>query len=594
MKFFERTCFCGEITSQYIDKTVTLVGWVDGRRDHGGLIFVDLRDRSGIVQVVFSKSFSEEAFNVAHTLRSEFVISVTGTVVNRKPGTLNAELATGGFEVQVTTITILNKAKTLPFAPAQGEEVEEELRLKYRYLDLRNPLMTNRLRMRHEIIFAMREFLHNRGFYEVETPILTKNTAEGAREFLVPSRLHKGSFYALPQSPQLYKQILMAGGIERYFQIARCFRDEDLRADRQPEFTQLDVEMSFVEESDIQSLIETLFAHILKKNFGYDLVLPLPRLTYDEAFFRYGSDKPDVRFGLEIREITDLFFDTPLGFLRAVIDKQGRIGTVTVQGYPFTRSELETWVEKAKKNGAQGMVWLRLNEQGEIESPIAKFLPASFKDALKRSFPGLRPGDTFFIIAAPYKEAWTQLGRLRVQLGHELKLVPDNCLALLWVTDFPLLDWDAEAKRWVAAHHPFTQPQKGWEGKDPGDIKARAYDLVLNGVEVGGGSIRIHTPELQRKVFEFLGFDEAALKSHFGFLFEALELGFPPHGGIALGIDRILMLLLGCSSIRDVIAFPKTQSGHDPLMEAPTHVTPAKLKEYGLEEIPEKKPKVGM
>ncbi len=589
MKFFERTSYCGEVTSKHVDTVVTLAGWVDARRDHGGLIFIDLRDRSGVVQLVFDKDTSQEAFTLAHTLRPEYVLAIKGKVVYRKAGTINEELATGGFEVRVFEVEVLNKAKLLPFSLSEGDAVDEELRLKYRYLDLRRPLMTARMAARHAFIFALREFLDTRGFYEIETPILTKNTAEGAREFLVPSRIHQGSFYALPQSPQLYKQILMAGGLERYFQIAHCFRDEDLRADRQPEFTQLDMEMSFVKEGDIQKLIEELLQYVLKKNFGFDLQLPLPRMTYDDAFALFGSDKPDVRFGIPIHEITDLFLETPLGFLRAVIDKGGKIGALRVTDYSFTRSELESWVEKSKKNGAQGMVWLRINEHGEIESPIAKFLPATFKDDLKKSFTDLVPGTTFFIIAGPYKEAWTQLGRLRVQLGCELNLIPTNCFSWLWITDFPLLDWDKEGRRWVAAHHPFTQPQEGWEGKDPGAIKARAYDLVLNGVEVGGGSIRIHTPEMQRKVFEFLGFDETALKSHFGFLFEALELGFPPHGGIALGIDRVLMLLLGCASIRDVIAFPKTQSGHDPLMDCPTPVSSAKLKDYGLMQVPGKK-----
>ena len=586
MELFERTQVCGSITHEDVGKEATLAGWVSGQRDHGALIFVDLRDRSGIVQAVFSKDFSDDAFKVAHTLRPEYVISIQGKVVHRKPGTINTEVPTGAFEVQVREVTILNKAKTLPFPLDEACHVEEELRLKYRYLDIRNPAMIERLRMRHEIIFAIREFLHGRGFYEIETPILTKNTAEGAREFLVPSRLHKGSFYALPQSPQLYKQLLMAGGIERYFQIARCFRDEDLRADRQPEFTQLDIEMSFIKEGDIQLLIEHVLHYVLKKVFKSDLSLPLPRMTYHDALLYYGSDKPDLRFDLKIKDMTELFTDTPLQFLRAVLAKGGKIGALHIQGAEFTRSELESWVEKAVKNGAQGMIWVRLGEHGEIESPVAKFLPVSFIEQIRKHVPQLQPGDVFFIIAGPYKEAWTQLGRLRIQLGHALNLIKKDHLAWLWVTDFPLLEWNADTKRWAAAHHPFTAPVAGWEHQEPGAMKARSYDLVLNGVELGGGSIRIHDPEVQQKVFTLLGFDQATMQAHFGFLFEAFELGFPPHGGIALGIDRFVMLLLGCQSIRDVIAFPKTHGAYDLLMEAPTPVSPARLGEYGL--VPQK------
>lgn len=583
---FERTTGCGQVTKAEVGKTITLSGWVHRRRDHGGLVFIDLRDRSGMMQVVFSPDIDQQAYTQAQTLRSEFVLSVTGTVVERTPSTVNKELPTGALELHAGTITIHNKAKALPFSLDHADEVEEELRLTYRYLDLRRPVMHERLKLRHEIVFAMREFLNSKSFYEIETPVLTKNTAEGAREFLVPSRIHKGSFYALPQSPQVYKQLLMAGGMERYFQVARCFRDEDLRADRQPEFTQLDLEMSFVKEGDIQDLIEGVLAHILKKIFNKPLKTPFLRMTYDEAFSTYGCDKPDLRFGLKISDATSLFAQTELGFLKSIINAGGKVGSLHVSGHQFTRSELEHWVELSIKNGAKGLLWIRFTEQGEPESSITKYLPKDFFKQAQTIFPDLRPGDTLFMIAAPYKDAWTQLGRLRLQLGEALKMIPKDELNFLWVTDFPLLEYDATAKRWSSVHHPFTSPQEGWESQEPGQMKARAYDVVLNGIELGGGSIRIHNPEVQQKIFDFLGFNQGLMQQHFGFLLEAQELGFPPHGGIALGVDRFIMLLLGCASIREVIAFPKTQTAQDPLMQAPTLVEAPKLAEYGLKFIP--------
>ncbi len=589
MSFFERTTGCGKVTEAYLGKKITLCGWVNKRRDHGGLIFIDLRDRSGLMQIVFNKEFSEKAQEIAQHLRSEYVISVSGTVVKRAPGTENHELPTGKLEMQVSEITILNKAKTLPFQLDEADHVEEELRLKYRYLDLRRPEMQKHFALRHAIILAMRDFLSGEGFYEVETPILTKNTAEGAREFLVPSRIHKGSFYALPQSPQLYKQILMAGGIERYFQVARCFRDEDLRADRQPEFTQLDIEMSFIKEQDIQSLIERLLAIIFKKVFNRDIALPLQRMTYDDAYKNYGCDKPDLRFDLKIHDITALFEKTELSFLKAVLEKKGKIGALHVEQRSFTRSELENWVSRALKNGAKGLVWIKVTDLGELEAPVAKFLPADFLEQLKKVFPSAGPGDTFFVIAGDYKGAWEQLGRLRLQLAEALEIIPKDQMRLLWVTDFPLLEFDPQNKRWSSVHHPFTRPQDGWENQKPAEMKARSYDIVLNGIELGGGSIRIHEPELQKKIFDFLGFNETEMRENFGFLFEAQELGFPPHGGIALGIDRLVMLLLGCQSIREVIAFPKTQTGHDPMMDAPTPIPAKKLAEYNLKFVPEEK-----
>lgn len=589
MSFFERTTGCGQVTEQYLGKKIILAGWVNRRRDHGSLIFIDLRDRSGLMQIVFSNEFSKTACELAGSLRSEFVVSVSGVVVKRTENTINKDLPTGAFELQVHELTILNKAKTLPFQLEEAENVDEELRLQYRYLDLRREIMHHRFKTRHDIIFAMREFFNNNGFYEIETPILTKNTAEGAREFMVPSRVHKGSWYSLPQSPQLYKQILMAGGMERYFQIARCFRDEDLRADRQPEFTQLDIEMSFIQEGDIQSMIERLLQQIFKKIKNIDIQLPLQRMLYDDAMRDYGSDKPDLRFELKINDVTEVFHDSELTFIKNALAKGAKAGALLVKNHSFTRSELEDWVSKALKNGAKGLVWIRFDEQGNPDAPIAKFLPSDFFARLQKIMPDITREDTLFLIVGSYRDAWTQLGRLRVQLGHALKLISHNVMKLLWVTDFPLLEYDEETKRWSSAHHPFTAPQAGWENQEPGAIKARSYDIVLNGVELGGGSIRIHSPETQKKVFNFLGFDEQSMKSHFGFLFEAQELGFPPHGGIALGIDRLVMLILNCDSIRDVIAFPKTQSGFDPMMHAPTVVDPKKLIDYNLRTIPSEK-----
>ncbi len=583
MQLYERTVGCGQVTEDYVDKTISLSGWVNKRRDHGTIIFVDLRDRTGLMQLVFSPEYSPDAHKIADELRSEYVISVKGKVIHRTDATVNLEISTGRYELQVEEITILNKCKGLPFSLHDVAIVDEELRLKYRYLDLRTPVMLERMALRHHIIFAMRQYFNEQGFYEIETPILTKNTAEGAREFLVPSRQHQGSFYALPQSPQIYKQLLMAGGIERYFQIARCFRDEDLRADRQPEFTQLDVEMSFVNEADVQQITEGLLQHLFSTLFNHTLTLPLPRITYDEAMKTYGSDKPDLRFDMPITEVTNLFEDTKLSFIKSVVDKGGQIGALRIPQKPFTRSELEGWVNKALANGAKGMVWIKFKDDGSFEAPIAKFLPPDFFSQAKKLIPDLVEGDTLFLVAGPYKDAWTQLGRLRVQLGHELELIDPQEINLLWVTDFPLLEEDDG--QWSSVHHPFTAPQQGWETQEPGDIKARAYDIVFNGVELGGGSIRIHDPEVQRKVFNYLGLKDDEMEQHFSFLLEAQELGFPPHGGIALGIDRFVMLLAHCKSIRDVIAFPKTQSGFDPLMHAPTPVAPEKLEEYGLKVI---------
>jgi aspartyl-tRNA synthetase len=431
----------------------------------------------------------------------------------------------------------------------------------------------------------MRYFLQHNGFYEIETPILTKNTPEGAREFIVPSRLHQGSFYALPQSPQLYKQLLMASGFERYFQVARCFRDEDLRADRQPEFTQLDIEMSFVKEDDIIGLIENLFQFLFKKIFDVELALPLPRMNYDEAFALYGSDKPDLRFDLKIVDFTSVFQNTELKFLRAVLDKGGKIGGLQIKGKNFTRSELDAYVEWARKAGSSGLLWVRVGENNTLEAPVAKFFPPDFFNQLKTICPSLEQGDTLFLLAGQYDEAWVHIGRLRLELARDLAIIPVGKLHLSWVTDFPLFEYDKESKQWNSMHHPFTSPQEGWEKLEPGQMKARAYDIILNGVELGGGSIRIFNSEVQNKVFQLLGLDEKAMHDKFGFLLEAQEYGFPPHGGIALGLDRLLMLLTNATSIREVIAFPKTARGYDPMMQSPTGVDDKQLKEYGLQKI---------
>lgn len=589
MQYYEQTTGCGLIDESYFNKEVRLAGWVYHRRDHGGLIFIDLRDRSGIVQLVFNPDFSKEAHDLAHSLRSEFVISIIGTVIERSAETVNPDMPTGKWEIQVASLTILNKAKMLPFTLDEAEHVDEELRLKYRYLDLRSPTMQRNMALRNDVLFAMREFLQQRGFYDIETPTLTKNTPEGAREFLVPSRMQPGSFYALPQSPQLYKQLLMAAGMERYFQIARCFRDEDLRADRQPEFTQLDIEMSFVEEENVQSLMEELLAYVMKKIFDKQLTLPFKRLTYDEAFSLYGSDKPDLRFGLTIDDFSSIFANTELKFLRAVLDKGGKVGGLLLQGKHLSRSELDRWVDRAQEIGAKGLLWIKIKEGGKLESPVQKFLSDDFYDQIRTVCPAATPGDVLFLIAGEYKQAWELLGRLRVQIAHELQMIPNDELNFSWIVDFPLFEYDKETKNLDAVHHPFTAPQEGWQELEPQQIKARAYDIVCNGMELGGGSIRIHDHETQEKIFKLLGLSSEQVKDKFGFLLEAQELGFPPHGGIAIGLDRLIMLLTDSRSIREVIAFPKTASGYDPLMDSPTKVDEKQLAEYGLKLLPKKK-----
>jgi aspartyl-tRNA synthetase len=585
MKFPKRSVACGEVVPSLLGQTVTVCGWIHKRRDHGGLIFIDLRDRSGLVQAVFNPELYKDLHEKAQDLNNEDVVCVTGLVIERLGGNINENLITGKIEIRAEGIVVLNKSKALPFLVSDGGKVDEELRLKYRYIDLRRKEMFQRLKLRSDVEFAMREFFFKNGFISVDTPILTKNTPEGAREFIVPSREQLGKFYALPQSPQLYKQLLMAGGIDKYYQLARCFRDEASRADRQVEFTQLDVEMSFISEDDIQSIIENMLQFIFKRVFDKSLSIPFARISYDDAFSQYGSDKPDVRFDLKIQDCTALFDGLGISFLDKVIVEGGRIGALVVN-QALSRSELTRLEQKIKEYGAAGLLWMRINEN--IESPIAKFLPVDFKnkltDVLKVS-----QGDTIILLAGKYKKTWENLGRLRLVLGEKLNIIDKEKLAFLWVTEFPLFEFDEESKKFAAMHHPFTQPLAGWEDLEKEKMKARAYDLILNGVELGGGSIRIHTQELQSQVFDMLSISKDDAKKRFGFLLEAQTLGFPPHGGIALGLDRFIMLLAHCDSIREVIAFPKTSSGYDLLMEAPTELSAHDLAEFGLENKKTKK-----
>lgn len=587
MTSMKRTTYCGLITEQYLHQEITLAGWVNKRRDHGGLIFVDLRDRAGIMQIVFNPDFDKQAHAIAHELRSEFVILVKGKVIRRDDKLINKNIATGEFELQVTSLTILNKSKALPFA-LDEDLADEDTRLKYRYLDLRRPEMQKKLQLRNDILFATREFFHNDGFIDVETPILTKNTMEGAREFIVPSRVHEHNFYSLPQSPQMYKQLLMAAGFDKYMQIARCFRDEDLRADRQPEFTQLDLEMSFIEEEDIISVIDNYIKTLLKKVSNIDVQIPFKRISYDYAFSNFGSDKPDLRFDLKIQDFSSLFINTELKFLKTVVANGGKVGGLHVSGKVYSRSELLAWVDAAVKFGAKGLLWIRFNEDCKHESPVSNFLPDNFFDQVKEICPTLQAGDTIFLIAGEHEDAWTLLGRLRLELAQDLKIIPEHELNFSWVVDFPMFEYNKDDKRWYSKHHPFTSPQAGWEDLEQKEIKARAYDIVLNGVELGGGSIRIHDSVVQKKIFNMIGMTDEAAQSYFDFLLESQELGYPPLGGLAIGIDRFVMLLTGSKSIREVIAFPKNQRGYDPMMKAPSEVEEQKLELYRLKYLPKK------
>lgn len=580
----KRTHNATELDTHLVGREVVLNGWVDTRRDHGGLIFVDLRDRSGIIQLVFSPEVKEEAFHLAEQIRSEYVIAVRGKLSLRPEATENPNLKTGKVEVYIEDIEVLSPAKTPPFYIENDIDVDENLRLKYRYLDLRRPEMRDNLLLRHRVVKCMRDFLDSRGFIEIETPILTKSTPEGARDYLVPSRVHPGEFYALPQSPQIFKQILMVAGMEKYFQIARCFRDEDLRADRQPEFTQLDMEMSFVDEEDIIVLVEEMMAEIFFKAAGKVIRTPFPRLAYDDAMISYGSDKPDLRFGLEIVELSEMLRNTQFKVFASALQSGGVVRALNAKGCgSFTRREIDALGAMAVENGAKGMAWI-LVQENELRSPITKFLSEEEIEQILMTT-GAEAGDLILFGADQAEIVTRVMGILRLELGRKKGLIAEEELNFVWVTDFPLLEYDEEEKRYQAKHHPFTSPRlEDIEIMDsePGRVKARAYDLVLNGTELGGGSIRIHRREWQEKMFSVLGMSQEEARDKFGFMLEAFEYGTPPHGGIAFGVDRLLMLLAGRNSVRDVMAFPKTQSASCPMTEAPSTVSARQLRELAL------------
>src|SRR5450631_2592264 len=581
-----RTHYCGQVNEKLTGATVAVAGWVHKRRDHGGVIFVDLRDREGLVQIVFHPD-QQAIFVTAEKLRHEFVVRVRGTVQPRPAGTVNANLASGRVEIVAAELELLNRCDPLPFQ--LDEAVSEEVRLRYRYIDLRREIMNQRLRLRHRITRSMRGYLDGQGFVDIETPMLTKATPEGARDYLVPSRTHAGKFFALPQSPQIFKQLLMIAGFERYYHIVRCFRDEDLRADRQPEFTQLDVETSFLTQDQIMQLMEGLVRHLFARVLGADLPNPLPRMTYAEAMRRYGSDKPDLRVPLELVDVADLVRGCDFKvFAAPAADPRGRVAALRVpQGGKLTRKEIDDYTAYVARFGAKGLAYIKVNEAAKgrdgLQSPILKFLSdAAVAGILERTAAG--DGDLIFFGADSAKVVSDALGALRLKVAQDLKLTTPGWRPL-WVVDFPMFEWDEEARRWAAMHHPFTRPVNldyAALAASPGEAIAKAYDLVLNGSEIGGGSVRIHNQELQSVVFDLLGISPEEARLKFGFLLDALKFGAPPHGGIAFGLDRLAMLMAGADSIRDVIAFPKTQTAADLLMDAPTEVSEAQLKELHI------------
>ncbi len=577
---WRRTHNCNELNKDNIGQEVCLMGWVQYRRDHGGLIFIDLRDKEGLTQVVFSPEYNSKAHQEAHCLRPEFVLAIKGFVRNRPEGMENPKLITGDIEIVVQDWKLLNTSQTPPFPIEDRINVSENIRLQYRYLDLRRSNLSRNLIIRHQAAQSVRNFLNNHGFLEIETPFLTKSTPEGARDFLVPSRLHKGEFFALPQSPQLFKQLLMYGGMERYYQIVRCFRDEDLRADRQPEFTQIDMEMAFAEEDQILEVSEQMIARLFADTLDIKVQTPFARMTYNQAMDLYGVDRPDIRFELLLHDVTDIVRNSGFRlFSKAELVKAMRVP----HGAELTRKEIDDLTEYVKGFGSQGLAWIKIKESG-WQSPIAKFLSEEEKEKLQEKLE-LKIGDVVFFQAGNADIVNNALGNLRLKLGARFNLIPEDVFSFTWITDFPLLEWDHDEKRWIACHHPFTAPQEQdlhLLESEPEKVTARAYDLVVNGNEIGGGSIRIHRSEVQMSMFKALGIDPQEAESKFGFLVEALKYGAPPHGGIAFGFDRIIMILSGAKSLRDVIAFPKTQRGTCLTTNAPSEVNKNQLRELGI------------
>ncbi|UTH01565.1 aspartate--tRNA ligase [Macrococcoides canis] len=581
-----RTTYCGLVTESYIGQEIILKGWVQKRRDLGGLIFIDLRDREGIVQIVFNPDFSKDALAVAETIRSEYVIEVHGKVTMRDEVVINPKIKTGKVEVQVSEVTIINKSETPPFQIEAETDSSEDVRLKYRYLDLRREPLANTFKMRHQITRAVRNYLDESGFYEVETPVLTKSTPEGARDYLVPSRVQEGEFYALPQSPQIFKQLLMIGGFDKYYQIVKCFRDEDLRADRQPEFTQIDIEMSFVDQEDVMAMNEGMLKRIMKDVKGIDIVTPFPRMTYEEAMRDYGIDKPDTRFDMKLVTLNELASKMEFKVFKGAVEDGGAVKAIVVKGASdkYSRKDIDALQEYAKIYGAKGLAWVKVTEDG-LNGPIAKFFEESHVTELLAESKA-ETGDLILFVADKWSVVNASLANLRNKLGKDLGLIDDNKFNFLWVTDWPLFEYDEELDRYFAAHHPFTAPKKEHREllkTDKEKVQANAYDVVLNGYELGGGSIRIHDQEMQQEMFEALGFSDEEAQEQFGFLMDAFKYGAPPHGGIALGLDRMVMLLSGRSNLRDVIAFPKTASATCLLTDAPGKVDDKQLEELHIQ-----------